>query len=196
MIAGKLAHGRHLHLAGVGLGVLDKILERLIGGVFGNHDHVGVVHKAAKRAELFRLVARLPLRAQHGLEHDMRQIHAADGVPVRLCADQPRPADFPARTGLVGYDDGLIENALGEFFKEPVADVAAAARIERGHQGDRLCRILGSLCGNRQEAQRQKRGKEQAFHIYLQQVFRWQLQGVVRDSAFAGRLPRPPRSGG
>ena len=105
----------------------------------------------------------------------MGEVHAADGVAVRLRADQPRPADFPARAGLVGYDDGLIKNTFGEFFEEPVADVAAAARIERGHQGDRLCRILGCLRGNGQEAEGQERGKEQAFHVYLQQVFRWQL---------------------
>ena len=116
MIAGELAHGRHLHLAGVGLGVLNEILKRLIRTVLGDHDHVGVVNEAAKRAELLRLVARLPFGAQHGLEHDMGQIHAADGVTVRLCADQPCPADFPARASLVGHDDGLIENALGEFF--------------------------------------------------------------------------------
>ena len=83
MIAGELAHCRHLHLAGIGLGVLNEILKRLIRAVFGNHDHVGVVNEAAKRAELFRFVARLPFGAQHGLEHDMGEVHAADGVAVR-----------------------------------------------------------------------------------------------------------------
>ena len=63
MIAGELAHCRHLHLAGIGLGVLNEILKRLIRAVFGNHDHVGVVNEAAKRAELFRFVARLPFGA-------------------------------------------------------------------------------------------------------------------------------------
>ena len=71
MIAGELAHCRHLHLAGIGLGVLNEILKRLIRTVLGDHDHVGVVNEAAKRAELLRLVARLPFGAQHGLEHDM-----------------------------------------------------------------------------------------------------------------------------
>ena len=138
MIAGELAHCRHLHLAGIGLGVPNEILKRLIRAVFGNHDHVGVVNEAAKRAELFRLVARLPFGAQHGLEHDMGEIHAADGVAVRLRADQPRPADFPARAGLVGYDDGLRDDTFGEFLDEPMAQVAAAARVECGHEHDRL----------------------------------------------------------
>ena len=40
--------------------------------------------------------------AQHGLEHDMGEIHAADIVTVSLSTDQPRPADLPARAGLVG----------------------------------------------------------------------------------------------
>ena len=59
----------------------------------------------------------------------MGRIHAADIVPVRLRADQPRPADFPARAGLVGYDDGLRDDTFGEFLDEPMAQVVAAPAL-------------------------------------------------------------------
>ena len=68
----------------------------------------------------------------------MGQIHAADIVPVRLRTDQPRPADFPARASLVGHDDGLRDDTLGEFLDEPMAQVAASARVECGHEHDRF----------------------------------------------------------
>ena len=113
----------------------------------------------------------------------MGEVHAADGVAVRLRADQPRPADFPARASLAGHDDGLIENALGEFFEELVADVAAAARVERGHQGDRLCRILGCLRGNGQEAEARREERNKLFMSTSNRCSGGKLQGVVRDSA-------------
>ena len=138
MVAGELAHGRGLYLAGIGLGVFDQFSETLERALFTDDQNIRIEYEAAKRIKLFRFVARLALGAQHGLEHDMGEIHAADIVPVRLRADQPRPADFPARAGLVGYDDGLRDDTFGEFLDEPMAQVAAAARVECGHEHDRL----------------------------------------------------------
>ena len=151
MVTGELAHGCGLHLAGVGLGVFDQFPETLKRALFADDQDVRVEHEATKRIQLFRLVARLPSgEAWAGARYGARSTPPM--VPVRLCADEPRPADFPARARLVGHDDGLGDDPLGEFLDEPLAQVAAAARIECGHEHDLLAGY---------SRQRRKRGHKQ-----------------------------------
>jgi len=144
-MSGERAAHPHGHLAGVGPGMVKKLLQCLPWAGFEHGHALGIIdHLADVAVARFRI--ELGVLGQI-LQYDMRHVQAADGVAVLFGARDFRKADDAARAGLVDEDPWLTGVLVPVLLHDAGLNVAGPASREGHDHVDGLVRIV--RCGRR-----------------------------------------------
>ena len=120
------------------LGVVNELLEGLIGSVLAHDKQIGVILNAGQRHELVRGDVSV---AQHVVEHQVAVQHT-DGVAVGLGIDKLAGAYQTGAAGNVGNNEILGDNALVNSVQHAAdAQVSGAAGAVGHHYGN----VLGGI---------------------------------------------------
>ena len=140
MVVGEGSRSAHGKRAGILLGVLDELLQRL-ELAFGCDDQ-GQWRplEDRHRNDLFGLVPHLLLQR---LQDDVGDVESGDEIPVRICSRQLPPAQGAAAACFVVDQDLLLQDALQVRLLASGLPVGLAARSEHDEIGDLLCGVIG-----------------------------------------------------
>ena len=128
--------------AGLGLGRVDKVLQRLVGTVGAHDQHGGIGADQGDGRELVELVGSRPsLQAIGDRQHRDRRQRQQERVAVGRSARGLRGAHRAAGAGLVHHHDRLLDQAAHHMGERPRGDVGHAARREGHEDLDGLGRI-------------------------------------------------------
>ena len=160
------------------LGVVDQVLQRLVGCLIVDHEHHRAFGEACDRdevgaGELGLAIEQLVHLGKSGDRNDVHEQRVAIGLGV----GGKLRADCAGRAGLGVDHHRLLDDRLERRGEWPADHVGGAARRKRIDQCDRARRI-GILreCGSSGEGRRGRAGDELAsVHVVLPQMSRFLL---------------------
>ncbi|MNV60042.1 hypothetical protein D3C71_1524940 [compost metagenome] len=141
------ARRTEVHLARIGLGVGDQVLDVLVGLVGVGHQQVGHIGHARQRREVLDRV-KGHLLVQRGVDGVRADGAHEQRVAVSGCLGGQQAADVAASAGTVVDHHGLAQLGSQALRHDARQDVGRATGRERHDDGDQLAGVRGlGQCG-------------------------------------------------